>query len=101
LASTIGVTAIFLGSHGAAAPEVAVEGPGVLEVVAFGADVLEVVDVLVEIGFFDPFIAFAIFTQKKTTITTNTRSTNARRRRYTRGECRRRRSGCGELITPR
>jgi hypothetical protein len=99
LASTIGVTAIFLGSHGAAAPEVAVEGPGVLEVVAFGADVL--VDVLVEIGFLDPFIAFAIFTQKKTTITTNTRSTNARRRRYTRGECRRRRGGCGELITPR
>jgi hypothetical protein len=81
LASTIGVTAIFLGSHGAAAPEVAVEGPGVLEVVAFGADVLEVVDVLVEIGFFDPFIAFAIVTQATTTTITSTSNTSARRRR--------------------
>ncbi len=52
-----------------------------LEVVAFGADVLVVVGVLVEIGFFDPFIAFAIVTQTTTTTITSTSNTSARRRR--------------------
>jgi hypothetical protein len=84
-ASTIGVTAIFFGSQGAATTDAAAVGMAVAEAVATGVEIGTEVDVLVDVlvvaGFFAPLTAFATFTHTTATMMTLRSSTRARRRR--------------------